>query len=300
MNIDAHTLDWAYIRSFLAVAETGSLTAAAQRTGQSQPTLSRHVKIAEDTLRTSLFTRARHGLTLTEAGRALLGPARAMARASAQFSAVATGQDTKLSGTVRITASVVVSHYLLPRILADLRRAEPDIEIELVPSDSSENLLYREADIALRMYRPTQLDIVTRKIADQSLALYAARDLVDRLGQPETLEDLRAFPFVGFDRSDMIIRAMREIGLNADRHFFGIRCDNQATFWELVRAGAGVGAMQAAIGDGDPAVIRLRFQPGLPSLPIWLATSDTLFKSPMIRRVWDHLAQHLGKHLGKK
>jgi DNA-binding transcriptional LysR family regulator len=286
-------LDWTYIRSFLAVAEAGSLTAAARQTGQSQPTVGRHIKAAESRMDTALFVRTTTGLELTEAGQALLEPARDMAQAFARIATLAAGRETRLRGTVRITASVVVSQYLLPAIIADLRQAEPDIEVELVPSDTSESLVFREADIALRMYRPTQLDIVTRQIADHPLALYAAPDVLARHGQPHDMQQLQKMPFVGFDRSDMIIRVMRSVGFSADRHFFGVRCDDQATYWELVRQGCGVGAMQTVIGDADARVKRLSFQPTLPSLPVWLAAHSALHKTPRVKRVWDFLADRL-------
>ncbi|WP_299971025.1 LysR family transcriptional regulator [uncultured Roseobacter sp.] len=291
-------LDWTYIRSFLAVAETGSLTAAAKKTGQSQPTLSRHIKVAEASLGTALFTRVASGLRLTDSGLSLLEPAREMAKASARISALAAGHNATLSGTVRITASVVVSHYVLPDILARLRLKEPEIEVELVPSDTTESLIYREADIAIRMYRPTQLDVVTRKITEQSLAIYASRKLLARLSHPQTLDELADFPFVGFDRSDLVIRTMQDIGLTVDRHFFGVRCDNQAAFWELVCAGCGAGAMQTAIGEKDPRVQRLDFQPDLPTLPVWLAGTDALQRTPRVKRVWDYLADELTPKLG--
>ena len=168
MTLLTETLDWSYIRSLLAVAETGSLSAAARKTGQSQPTLGRHIKAVEMALGTDLFVRNSGGLQLTEAGLSLLEPAREMAHAYARLTTQAAGRDAAVAGTVRITASVVVSQYLLPPIIAEIRRREPDIEIELVPSDTTENLMFREADIAVRMFRPTQLDVVARKIADIS------------------------------------------------------------------------------------------------------------------------------------
>ena len=295
MTSHPNYLDWTYIRSFLAVAETGSLTAAAQKTGQSQPTIGRHIKAAEDILGTQLFTRTTSGLQLTDAGLTMLEPARDMAIASARLSTLAAGRDAKLSGTVRITASIVVSHYLLPAIIAELRQTEPDIAIELVPSDTSESLIFREADIAVRMYRPTQLDIITRKISDHTMALYASNTLLIKNGDPQSFDALAAMPFVGFDRSDMIIRIMREIGFPVDRHFFGVRCDDQATYWELVRKGCGVGAMQTMIGDADPQVTKLNYQPALPSLPVWLAAHEALHKTPRVKRVWDHLANKLSQ-----
>ncbi|MEO0389536.1 MAG: LysR family transcriptional regulator [Pseudomonadota bacterium] len=286
-------MDWSLVRAFLAVADSGSLSAAARSLGQSQPTLGRHIKAAEAALGAELFVRVPSGLELTEAGRALLEPAQQMAAGAARLRAVAEGQDMRLSGTVRITASVVVSHYVLPSVLAGLRAAEPEIELELVPSDATENLIYREADIAVRMYRPTQLDVVTRKLGDEPLALYAAPDLLARHGMPQGFEDLARFPFVGFDRSDLILRHMRDLGLEMDRHFFGVRCDDQAAFWQLICAGCGIGAMQCRVGDADPRVVRLPVEVALPPLPMWLAAQEGVLKVPRVRRVWDALAAGL-------
>lgn len=286
-------LDWSYIRSFVAVAETGSLTAAAKKTGQSQPTVGRHVKAAEAALGVELFTRGVSGLVLTEIGQLLLEPAREMAAASARLQTLAVGGDTRLSGTIRITASVVVSHYILPPIIAKFRELEPDIEIELVPSDLSENLIFRDADIAVRMYRPTQLDIVTKHICDQPIALYAAHSLLQQYGQPTDWQQVSSLPFVGYDQSELIIQAMGALGLRVDRHFFAVRCDAQATNWELVCAGCGVGAMQTVIADADARVTKLAFQPPLPSLPIWLAAPQALRANARIQRVWDHLLEEL-------
>ncbi len=295
MKVALADLDWTHVRSFVAVSEAGSLTGAAENLGQSQPTIGRHIRAIEAALDVELFARDRAGLTLTETGLKLVEPAREMAAAAARLEQLAAGHDVRLSGTVRITASVIVSNYILPPVIARLRKSEPSIEIELCPSDEAENLLFREADIAIRMFRPTQLDIVARKIAEQPVALYATGQLIEEVGQPRTLEDLRAMPFVGFDTSDTIIRAMRDLGLHVDRNFFGVRCDDQAAYWQLVRAGCGVGAMQALIGDRSPDVERLEFQPELPPIPMWLAGPDALKRSARIRRIWDLLAEELGR-----
>ena len=285
------------MRAFLAVAETGSLSAAARALGQSQPTLGRHVRAAEAALGATLFVRVPGGLQLTDIGRSLLGPAREMAAASARLETLAAGRDMAVSGTVRITASVVVSHYLLPSIIAELREAEPAIEVELVPSDTTENLLFREADIAIRMFRPAQLDIVTRKIGDSPMALYASGGLLARFGQPADLDALTRLPFVGFDRSDMTLRLVRGWGLDVDRGFFGVRCDDQAVYWKLVCAGCGVGGMQTLIGDAEPQVQRLDVQPELPPLPLWLAAHEAMHKTPRVKRVWEFLADSVSDRL---
>ena len=289
----ANPVDWTLLQSFAAVVETGSLSAAARKLGQSQPTIGRHVRTLEQALGVELFTRGPRGLIPTEAARGLIGPAEAMRAAAARLQLAAEGQDAGLAGTVRVTASSVVSHFILPRIIAEIRRAHPEIQIELVPSDSSENLLFREADIALRMYRPTQLDIVTAHVADQALGLYAATGYLDRVGRPETVEQLMQLDFVGFDADDTIIRFMRGAGMDVDRDFFGVRCDDQAAFWHLVRAGCGVGGMQVMIGDAEPGVERVMPGLELPRLPVWLAVPSALRHTPRIRLVWDRLAEGL-------
>ena len=282
--------DWTLYRSFVTVAENGSLSAAARLLALSQPTLGRHIAALEETLATTLFTRAPRGLALTDAGTAMLPAARQMRDAAAALALLAAGREGSLSGTVRLTASRMVSHYLLPPVLADLRRAEPGIEIELVPSDSTENLLFREADIALRMYRPTQLDVVTRHLGDLATAIYAAKSYLDRHGRPKTPEALLALDFVGFDRSDLILRLMASLGIQRRREDFPVRCDDQVVYWNLVRAGCGVGATLCRIGDADPMVERVAPFIQLPALPVWLTALEALRQNPRIRRVMDHLA----------
>ena len=282
--------DWTLIRSFLAVAEAGSLSGAARVTGTSQPTLGRHIQAIEAALEVPLFTRTAQGQTLTEAGQALLSPARAMQAAAADLTLTARGHATGIEGTVRITASRVVSHYVLPPVLARLRAEEPGIQIDLVPSDTTENLLFGEADIALRMYRPTQADLVARHIGDLALGLYAAKAYLDRKGRPTSPEDLMRLDFIGQDRMDQIIRVMRMLGLEMPRSYFPVRCDDPLTYVELVRAGCGVGGILRRLGDADPVLERIDLIPNLPNLPVWLTAAPQLRQSPRLRRVWDALA----------
>lgn len=282
--------DWTLIRSFLAVAEAGSLSAAARATGISQPTLGRHIQAVEAELDVALFTRTAQGQTLTAAGQALLPAARAMQAAAAELALTAKGHAAGVEGTVRITASRVVSHVILPKVLARIRAEEPGIQIDLVPSDTTENLLFGEADIALRMYRPTQPDLVARQIGELPLGLYAAKSYLDRRGRPASVYDLLHHDFVGQDRLDQIIRVMRQMGMDVGRSFYPVRCDDPLTYVELVRAGCGLGGILRVIGDGDPGLERIDVMPDLPSLPVWLTAAPRLRQSPRLRRVWDILA----------
>lgn len=289
--------DWSLIQCFLAVAETGSLSAAARALGRSQPTLGRQIQALEQTLGAQLFERHARGLKLSVTGTNLLPMARKMHQAMNEIALTAAGQSQQLEGTVRITASILTSHYVLPTILAQIRTQEPAIQLELIPSDTSENLLFREADIAIRMYRPTQLDIVTRHIGDIKMGVFAAHSYLERKGLPHNTEDMLHHDMVGYDSNDLIVRTMRDLGWPIRRGSFAVRCDNQATYWELVRMGCGIGFSQATIGRAEPLVRELKFDINIPPLPVWLAAHQAMRQTPRIRRVWDLLADGLRQHL---
>ncbi|WP_299355793.1 LysR family transcriptional regulator [uncultured Shimia sp.] len=293
MDKSLASMDWSLIQSFLAVADTGSLSGAARQLGASQPTLGRHIKSLEEALNVELFQRHARGFELTSLGREIQAHAQRMAEAMAGLSLAAAGGETRLEGDVRIATSVFMAHHVMPAIIADIRRTEPAIRIDLVPSDSSENLLFREADIAVRMYRPEQLDMVTRHLGDITLGMFGARAYLDRKGAPHGAGDLQKHDIVGYDSNDDIIREMRAMGIPASRDWFAVRCDNQSAYWELVRAGCGLGFCQTNIADEDPDMIQVPLDFPLPILPVWLTAHEALRHTPRIARVWELLDQGL-------
>ncbi len=289
-------LDWNLIKSFVAVAETGSLSAAARRLSTSQPTLGRHVAELEETLGVVLFRRGRGGYELTESGAALLERGREVGEQAAAFSRLALGTTESVAGTVRIAASEVVAAYVLPAMLARLAVEEPGIEVELVASNQVENLLRRDADIAVRMMKPTQNELVARKIADLPLTTCAARSYVERRGRPKLADELLSHDLVGYDRADDIIREFARLGVSIDRHAFRLRTDNQIVVWEAIKAGNGIGFAQRSLAAAEPLVEMLLPDLPLPTLPMWLAMHRDVRTSPRIRRVADFLYEELGRY----
>lgn len=280
--------DWSLLRAFLAVAETGSLSRAAVELGSSQPTLSRQMSELEAQIGHALFERTRRGVRLTEAGEALRHPAQRMREHAREWSLVAAGRATSLAGTVRITASEVVCAHLLPPVLRDLREAHPEIQIELVPSDKLENLLEREADIALRMVRPTQAALVARKLADLPMHVYAHRDYLKRHGKP-TMANFQSHQWVGFDRSDQMVRGFRSAGYRVTREFFGFRCDNQIVVWQAVLAGVGIGVGMDRVASQATGLLRILPEIQIPVLPMWLTAHRELRGTPRLKLVFDAL-----------
>lgn len=293
MDESVSGLDWSLVEVFLAVAETGSLSAAARELGTSQPTLGRQIKMIEAQLGAELFHRQPRGFALTQTGSELVAPARAMRDAVRQIALRAAGQQAQLEGTVRITASVAISVMHLPAIIAHIRNLEPAIAIELVPSDDSRNLLYREADIAVRMYRPTQIDLITQHLGDIPLGVFASKSYIKQRGKPQSFEDLWKHDVVGYDHNTMILDGFKEAGVLITRDFFKTRCDDDIACWELVRAGCGIGFAQVAAGQRDPDVVQVLTDFALPALPVWLTAHEVMRQTPRVRRVWDLLAEGL-------
>ena len=289
MNI-ATEPDWGLLRVFLAVAHAGSLSRAAEELGSSQPTLSRQMTLLETQTGSVLFERTSRGLRLTEAGEALRIPAQRMQEHARAWSLAAAGRSTSLGGTVRLTASEIVSAHLLPEVLVKLRRTYPEIQIELVASNTVENLLEREADIALRMVRPTQTALVARKLAELPLGMYAHRDYIKAHGRP-TAATLMQHQWVGYDRSDQMVRGFRAAGFDVTREFFGFRCDNQIVAWQAVLAGLGIGIGMHEVARRTPELQQVLKDVTLPSLPLWITAHRELRSTPRLKLVFDALAQ---------
>ena len=295
-DTDASGPDWTLWRSFEAVVAEGSLSQAARRLGLSQPTLGRHVEALEQALGLTLFDRTLKGLKPTEAALRLYEPVTKAHGALGEARAIAEGQSVELAGSVRITASEMFSNYVLPGLLQPIRAAYPDVALEIVPSDSAENLLMREADIAIRMFRPTQLDLVTRHIVDIPIVCCAHESYLDRRGRPETLEDLTEHDLIGLDRSDLIIAGARSFGLSVTRADFCLRTDSQTLGWELAKAGLGIGFGQANLVRRTPHMEVLLPQLRVPPLETWLTAHRELFTSRRIRAIYDALSEALTSH----
>lgn len=287
------SLNWALLESFAAVSEHGSLSAAARATGASQPTLSRHIAALEQELGKRLFERDISGVILTPTGASLMSHVREMADAAARLDLAMLGDAETLSGSIRITASDIVATYVLPEILTKLRIAEPNIDIELLASDKTENLLRREADIAVRMDRPTQSDVIAKKVGNLRMGMFVSKAYLARRGKIERLEDCLDHDVIGYDRSTLIIDGFKAFGLDVDRDFFAFRSDDQVVCWEMARAGFGIGFNQLQIGARDPNMVRIGSADDVGSLEVWLTAHSELRTSPRVRRVFDVLADAL-------
>jgi len=283
-------LDWNLLRSFLAVAETGSLTGAGRKLGASQPTLGRHIAELEAEVGFSLFHRTVRGQELTETGGAFLTEVEKMRDAADTLARRIAGATDQLSGTVRITASVVIGTLVLPTIVARLRKEHPELEVEIVATDGVDNLLRRDADIAIRMAKPTQIDLVATHLGDIPIVAGASKSYLGSRGRPEKITDILDHDILGMDRDDAILRGFAAMGVAVGREFFKFRSDNHLVLWEAIKAGAGIGFAQAPLIAREPEIDVLLPDLPLPPLSVWLTVHRDIRHAPRIRLVHDHLS----------
>jgi DNA-binding transcriptional LysR family regulator len=293
--------DWSLVRSFLAVLRGGSLSAAARATGLTQPTIGRHIDQFEDALGQSLFTRSSGGLLATEAALTLQAHAEAMEAAMAALVRASElgGDRTAPRGTVRITASEIMGVSVLPGILAGIRYAFPEIIFELALNNRTDDLLRRDADIAVRMVRPTQDGLVAKKIGEVALKLFAHRQYLDRFGTPETVEALTKAHLIGFDRDDFSARSVAAGILPISRELFAFRCDLDLAQQAALQAGLGIGVMQIELARRNPDLMPVLADLISFKLDIWLAVHQDQRDQPAIRAVFDGLTQGLGAFVGR-
>lgn len=288
--MDLRRLDWTLLRSFLAVIDTGSLLGAARRLGTYQPTLSRQIAELESQLGASLFERTGRGLVPTAAGLAIVDAARDMASSVERLGATLTGRLEAASGSVRVSCSQVAATYLMPSVLASLRKNHPEIQIDLSATNQVSNLLGREADIALRLVRPTQSSLIARKLADMPMGAYATKGYLGRRGTPAKVQDLLSHDLVGLDADESLLRGLQDAGLDITRESFAVRCDDQVAGVALVRAGAGIGFLPRYVARTIGGLVPLLPALPMPSFPVWLVVHREVRGSATVRCVFDHLA----------
>jgi len=293
----ASRIEWELYRSFLAVLAEGSLSGAARVLDIAQPTVGRHVAALERALGMPLFTRSQTGLSPLESTLALRPFAEAMHSAAAALERAAASQGLGVRGVVRVTASEVIGVEVLPPIIAGLREAHRDLQIELVLSNRMQDLLQREADLAVRMVRPDQASLIARRVGQIEVGLHATRHYLERHGTPESAEDLKGHTLIGFDQPTAFVHAASR-SMSLQREAFALRATSDLAQLALIRCGAGVGFCQVPIGrrEGLVRVLARRFSLALDT---WIVMHEDLRNSARCRVTFEALVQGLKAHLSR-
>jgi DNA-binding transcriptional LysR family regulator len=296
MNWNAVNFDWNHTRAFLVTAEEGTLSAAAKALGMTQPTLSRQVSALETHLGITLFERVGQRLVLTDSGMEVLEYARLMGDAALQFSLAATGQSQQIEGSVIISAGELDAVFRLPKIIAKLRREEPGIDIEVIVTNTASDLKRREADIAIRSFRPTQNDLIAKKLGNETIWLYGTKDYLKQIPQFKDFSELTDIQLIGFDRSNSVSDVLNQQGWRLSKQNFQLITSFQLLQLGLCKEGMGLIFFPEHLGDKDPNLVRAFEHMGpVMQLPIWLVCHQELRTSLRVRRVFDFIADEFSQ-----
>lgn len=286
------TFDWAHARAFLIAAEQGTLTKAADVLGTTQPTVGRQVAAFEHDLDMVLFDRVGRSLRLTEDGRAVMAILQRMDQAAMDLTRLADAHHSTLDGVVRLTASDIVSAFVLPDALSGLRDSAPNLRIEIIARNDLQDLLRREADIAIRHVRPEQPDLIARKIGMRTASIYASRSFLDRYGHPTTRDDLARVPWITMADPAEMIAYLAPYGVTLRPENFTIFSDNGVVGWQYARQGFGLCIMTDEVASQAPDMVKLEEFFAV-DYPVWLVAHRDVHHSPRMRLLFDLLADHL-------
>ena len=290
-------IGWELYRSYLSVLKEGSLSAAARAMGIAQPTVGRHIAALEKALAVTLFTRSQLGLLPTEAAQALQPFAQAMSSSAAALKRAAESQGAGIKGTVRVSASEVIGVEVLPPILSQLQADHPHLKVELVLTNRVQDLLKREADIAVRMTQPKQEQLIARRVGEVGLGLHAHKKYLRKRGTPASLAELAQHALIGFDEETPFIRAARKGFPLWNRDAFTVRTDSDVAQWAMIRAGSGIGICQNALAARDPQLVHLLPDALVVNLETWLTMHEDLRNNACCKVTFDALLKGLQDYI---
>ncbi|HRD77824.1 MAG TPA: LysR substrate-binding domain-containing protein, partial [Hyphomicrobiaceae bacterium] len=235
----------------------------------------------------ALFERIGRRLVLTATGAGLLDHARTMASAADALALAAEGRAQDISGRVSISATDAFAAYVLPEIIEHIRATLPQVTIAIVATDSISDLRRREADIAIRHVRPTEPELIARRVMEMQARLYATKAWIDRNGRPSSPADLREAELLGFEPIEQFVGHLAKAGLDVRVQQVRITSENAVVLWEMLRRGLGVGVVLSEVADRMAGIVRLL--PEMPAIPVpvWLVAHRELHSSRRIRLVYD-------------
>jgi len=290
---DHPVVSWVWLRSFVAVVNGGSLTAAARALKATQPTIGRHIRALEKQLGETLFERRPDGLVPTVRGTEIYERAVAVDEAVTGLTSSIASPSSGLAGVVRITSSLNFTVELLPPLVAEILRENPLLQIELIAADEVRNLLRREADLAVRLVRPTQPEVIATKVGEVTLGLYAHRDYLARRGMPRSPGQLLTHDLIGYQDAAATVGRLAQLGLPVKPEQVRICSENLMTLVAALRAGCGIGACDGWLADRHPELQRVMPRVEVARWPVWIAAHDDLHRSRRLRRVFDDLGERL-------
>lgn len=284
-------MNWDDLRFFLAAAETGSLSAAAKRLRSNQPTIGRRIDALEAALGLKLFQRHKKGLTLTQEGTLILEQSRSIQSATLNIQRLTGGEHQEAHGSVRLAVPEGLCNDVIVPGLSAFYQQHPGVRLMLNVSLRLSDIARGEADIAIRLIRPTQADLVTRQLAHMELGVYASRAYLKQHGHPTTETALLQHRIIGYGDELAGLNENQWLIHRSQPEHIVLQSDSTTSRLRATEAGLGISIQPCMIADTKPRLVRLLQDHPLPSHQIWLAYHKDLRRIARIRAVIEFLGK---------
>lgn len=292
-------MDWNDLRFFLEVARAGTTLGASKTLRVSQSTVARRIWALEEALALELFDKLQSGYVLTDAGTDLRATAEEVEATVNRFKAKASANERGLAGTVKLTTNESFANYFLVKAMREFRNAYPSIKLEILTNDRRIDLSNGEADVAVRAGpRPTQGDLVGKRLAYDKWSLYCSHEYAEQHGYPRNIDELKAHGFISVDREMSGDELTNWINAHISEDMIVLRQSGVAGVANAIENGHGVSLMSDFLFDNNPKVMKCFTPEQLIPSEIWLITHERLRHVPRVRALMDFLDGYFaaGRH----
>lgn len=281
-------MDWDNIQAFLAIFRSGKLAVASRDLGVSEATVRHRLDAVEALGVGPLFERVGGRLTPTSTALKL---AQLAERMESDLSSIAVaGPRREVAGDVRVTADELIAVNVLLPLFAILMRRHPNLRLNLGVTAETEDLLLGQADISVRLARPTQKSLVARQVPSGCLGLFAHRDYLLEAGVPANLADLTRFDLIGAGEHDPALAGFRDLGLTPSMANFALRVDGPVGQMQAIRGALGIGAAPVFVAGADPDLVRVLPDIGI-DIVAWVSVHEDQRDVPRVRAVFDAIVK---------
>ena len=275
---------WDDVRFFLAVARAGSLSAAARALRVGHVTVGRRITLLEQRLGVTLLNRTPDGFATTSAGEAILRQCTAMETAALDLERIAAGRDMLTTGLVRVTTTEAIAYQLVAPVIAALRRTHPELQVDLIVGVRSLDIARSDADLAVRLARPSASDLVCRRLGNVGFSLYASKRYLAKSGTPKRGQGLGGFDLISFTGAPVAMSPFF-MGESLDGARVALRCDNPLIQLKAAADGAGIAELACFLGDSSPELVRVWPNEAPARRTAWLILHQHLRRSARVRTV---------------
>lgn len=281
-------LEWDDVHVFLAIARGGTLAAAAKDMGQTQPTMGRRLRALEGAVGQTLFQRTSAGFVLTHEGEAVLAYAERMEEEALGFSRALAGEESHLSGLLRVASSDWFGEYVLTPLFARFLQSHREISLELITDTRQYNLARREADLAFRITPFNEPDVIQRKLMRQVYALYGHADLV-----PPTANDGAGCALITMDSAFGELPDVVWLKRMLPKATVAFASNNRGLQARMCAEGGGFAVLPCRLGDATHGLKRIDLGETPPDRSVWVGYHRDMRRVARLRALLEHIIEAL-------